>query len=98
MPWMLVGPRLLVWLRWVIMLKMIICWRATRTISETTARHWIGAYSVSNDNATLTVTGHTCCRVSWWDIVGVAKVYFRDERERVLQAFCLLQRVNLRIV
>lgn len=86
MPWMLVGPRLLVWLRWVIMLKMIIiCWRATRTISETTARHWIGA-------------AHTCCRVSWWDIVGVAKVYFRDERERVLQAFCLLQRVNLRIV
>lgn len=66
-PRLLVALRLLAWIRWVITLIRItvimvtgqICWRAARTLSETTPLHYIGA-------------GHTCCRVLQWAIVGTA--------------------------
>lgn len=50
---------------------------------------------VSNDNATQTLTRHTC-RVLCWETVGAITI--RHERERGLQALCLLHRAVLGIM
>lgn len=51
---------------------------------------------VSNEKATQTLTGHTRCRVWRRDTVGAVNV--RQERERGLQAFCLLRGTILGVV
>lgn len=51
---------------------------------------------VSNEKAPQTLTRHIRCRVWRWDTVGAVNI--RQERERGLQAFCLLRGPILGVV